>query len=185
MRLRPRLRGELFQFTEECSPYENLLPLDKAEDCREALRRDLDKIEGWKITNCIKFDKVKCWILHLGKGNPGYTVLFLESSHRIPTFKLVTKLVELRYGSYLAPTKKFNSYILIIVLYLYLEFSRGLCENWKTSSGVQLDTWVSNACISKFGGVYWPESLLSEGASFRLCLVHLSLLALHDKDSLK
>ena len=27
--------------------------------------------EGWTITNCMKFNKSKCWILHLGRGSPG------------------------------------------------------------------------------------------------------------------
>lgn len=38
---------------------------------REGLQRDLDKSEKCEITNCVKFTKGKCWILHLGRGNPG------------------------------------------------------------------------------------------------------------------
>ncbi|KAK4822223.1 hypothetical protein QYF61_011864 [Mycteria americana] len=36
--------------------------------CREALQ-----LGSWAITNCMKFNKSKCLILHLGQGNPGYT----------------------------------------------------------------------------------------------------------------
>jgi len=40
---------------------------------RESLQRALDKGKGWAITNHMKLNKSKYWILHLGWGNPGCT----------------------------------------------------------------------------------------------------------------
>ena len=39
----------------------------------ENLHRDVDKIENRASTKCIKYNKNKCLILHLGRGNPGHT----------------------------------------------------------------------------------------------------------------
>jgi len=37
---------------------------------REALHGELDRLESWAMTNHVKFNKSKYWILHLDRGNP-------------------------------------------------------------------------------------------------------------------
>ncbi|TRZ20707.1 hypothetical protein HGM15179_006371 [Zosterops borbonicus] len=59
------LEGILSKFTDDTK----LGGAAASSESREALQRDLDRLEDWEIINHMKFNRGKCWILNLGQGN--------------------------------------------------------------------------------------------------------------------
>ncbi|GAB0203282.1 cAMP-dependent protein kinase inhibitor alpha [Grus japonensis] len=73
---------------------------------RDAIQRDFDRLERWVCVNCMKINKTKCKVLHIGQGNAKHNYrLGSEWIENNPEEKDLGVLVDRKLNVCLQPRK--------------------------------------------------------------------------------